>query len=144
MLSINLTELIWTIINFFLLLFVLKRFLFTPVARFMDERQARVDAAAQAEREARAARDENAEHHEAEKREARQEARRMLDEAGKAAAAENAAALQAAKARAAGERQQAEEALRRESDGELDSVRLKKRELAEALARKLLEEEAET
>ena len=42
------------------------------------------------------------------------------------------------------ERQQAEEALRRESDGELDSVRLKKRELAEALARKLLEEEAET
>ena len=68
----------------------------------------------------------------------------MLDEADKAAAAENAAVLQAAKARAAGERQQAEEALRRESDGELDSVRLKKRELAEALARKLLEEEAET
>ena len=31
MLSINISELIWTIINFFLLFFLLKRFLFDPV-----------------------------------------------------------------------------------------------------------------
>ena len=33
MLSINISELIWTIINFFLLYFVLKRFLFDPVGK---------------------------------------------------------------------------------------------------------------
>ena len=35
MISINLSELIWTIINFFLLMFLLKRFLYTPILRFM-------------------------------------------------------------------------------------------------------------
>ena len=55
MLSINFSELIWTIINFFLLLFLLKHFLFDPVSRFMDARQARIDAGLDAEREAKEA-----------------------------------------------------------------------------------------
>ena len=45
MLSINVSELIWTIVNFFLLYFLLKRFLYTPVVRFLDKRQARLDEA---------------------------------------------------------------------------------------------------
>ena len=43
MLSINFSELIWTIINFFLLFFLLKRFLFDPVGRHLDERQAKIE-----------------------------------------------------------------------------------------------------
>ena len=44
MISINISELIWTVINFFLLLFLLNRFLYKPVISFMEERQARIDA----------------------------------------------------------------------------------------------------
>lgn len=42
--SINISEVIWTIICFFALLFVLKTFLFGPIIRHMDERQRRIDA----------------------------------------------------------------------------------------------------
>lgn len=44
MLTINISEVIWTVINFFLLYFLLKRFLYEPLIKFMDERQARIDA----------------------------------------------------------------------------------------------------
>lgn len=44
MLSINVSEVIWTVICFFVLLFVLKKFLFGPLIKLMDERQARIDA----------------------------------------------------------------------------------------------------
>ena len=45
MLSINPSELIWTILCFLALLFLLNRFLYQPLVRFMDERKARIDAA---------------------------------------------------------------------------------------------------
>ena len=38
--SINVSEVIWTIVCFFALLFVLKKFLFDPLLRFMEQRQA--------------------------------------------------------------------------------------------------------
>ena len=41
---IFISELIWTVINFFLLMFLLKRFLFIPVIRFMEKRKAGMDA----------------------------------------------------------------------------------------------------
>lgn len=50
MLSINISELVLTIISFFLLLFLLNKFLYTPVLRFMRERQARIDASTEAAR----------------------------------------------------------------------------------------------
>ena len=42
--SINISEMIWTIICFFVLLLVLKTFLFGPLIRHMDERRSRIDA----------------------------------------------------------------------------------------------------
>ena len=60
MLSINISELIWTIINFFLLYFLLKHFLYDPVVRFLDARQARVNEAQAKEDAARAEREESA------------------------------------------------------------------------------------
>lgn len=54
MLSINISELVLTIISFFLLLFLLNKFLYKPVLKFMQERQARVDAALEKQRAAEA------------------------------------------------------------------------------------------
>ncbi len=54
MISINISDLIWTIINFLLFCFLLNHFLFKPVLRFMDDRQARVDAKLSEKREAEA------------------------------------------------------------------------------------------
>ncbi len=55
MLSINLSEVIWTILGFFTLLLLLKRFLYTPVSRFLDEREARVRSGLEAREQAQAA-----------------------------------------------------------------------------------------
>ena len=79
MISINLSELIWTIINFFLLMFLLKRFLYTPILRFMAARQARVDAGLEAERSAQAQVQENDRRLADEKAASRGEAKRILN-----------------------------------------------------------------
>ena len=78
MLSINISELIWTIINFFLLYVLLKRFLFDPVGRLLDERQAKIDAGLDAEKQAQAAVDENRARLEAEKTASRREASTII------------------------------------------------------------------
>ena len=44
MLTINPSEVIWTVINFFLLLFLLRRFLFKPILGVLDARKARIEA----------------------------------------------------------------------------------------------------
>ena len=43
MLTINPSEVIWTVINFFLLLFLLRRFLFRPILAVLDARKAKID-----------------------------------------------------------------------------------------------------
>ena len=50
MLSINISELIWTIIDFFILFFLLRRFLFRPITQLMDKRKAELDSALESER----------------------------------------------------------------------------------------------
>ena len=42
-LEISIPTLIWTLINFLILLFVVNKFLFKPVLRFMDDRQERIN-----------------------------------------------------------------------------------------------------
>ena len=60
MLTINPSELIWTIIGFLTLYFLLKHFLFTPIIRVMDARSARIDDGLEEEKQAKAALDEDA------------------------------------------------------------------------------------
>ena len=78
MLSINISELVLTIISFFILLFLLNKFLFTPVSKFMAERQARLDASLEKEREASGEVAENEQRIEAEKAAKRDEAKAIL------------------------------------------------------------------
>jgi len=58
-LSINVSEVIWTIVCFFALLFVLKKFLFDPLIRFMEQRQAAIDQGLERGRDAQRKKDEN-------------------------------------------------------------------------------------
>lgn len=57
--SINVSEVIWTIVCFFALLFVLKKFLFDPLIRFMEHRQAAIDQGLEKGRDAQRKKDEN-------------------------------------------------------------------------------------
>ena len=57
--SINVSELIWTILCFFVLLFVLKKLLLDPILKVMDARKATVEEGLEAGRQAKIARDEN-------------------------------------------------------------------------------------
>jgi len=53
------SEVIWTIVCFFALLFVLKKFLFDPLIRFMEQRQAAIDQGLERGRDAQRKKDEN-------------------------------------------------------------------------------------
>ena len=57
--SINVSEVIWTIVCFFALLFVLKKFLFDPLMQFMEQRQAAIDQGLERGRDAQRKKDEN-------------------------------------------------------------------------------------
>lgn len=81
MISINPWELFWTVINFFLLYFILKKLLYKPLIRFMDARQARINQGLAAEKAAR-------ELYEGEEALFRDEKTRCLHEARSKAAAE--------------------------------------------------------
>ena len=83
MLSINLSELVLTIISFFLLLFLLNKFLYTPVLKFMRERQARIDAGLEKERAANAEAAENEKRIEDAKTQRREEAKAILARSGR-------------------------------------------------------------
>lgn len=78
MLSINFSDLILTILSFFLLLFLLNKFLYQPVLKFTRERQARIDAQLASEHAANEQAAESKRRIEAEKAERREQAKAML------------------------------------------------------------------
>lgn len=138
MLSINISELVLTIISFFILMYLLNRFLYTPVLKFMNERRARLDASLAGEQEAQSALDALAEDIGARKAAQRDVSRQMLDaqrredakaqsELAKTLHAESVAARRAAKARV--------DALAGEVQQQLDA---QQQELAHTLADRLL------
>lgn len=141
MLSINFSELIWTIINFFLLFFLLKRFLFDPMCKFMDARQAKIDAGYDAEREAKAALKSAEDALAEQKREARSEAAALLS----AAAGEDEKRAQEAYLRARGEadalQKAGEDELRQRQERDAEALKASESELAALLAARLLGEE---
>lgn len=140
MLSINISEVIWTIVNFLLLTFLLKKFLYDPIIKFMDERNARIAAAENMMKEAQ----ENKARIEAEtveKREqTRDEARRVIAD-GKA---ENDRRRAAAVSGANAEESQHRKAMKLDVSREKEELKAELSEneaaLAEMLAKQLLNE----
>lgn len=81
MLSINISELVLTVISFFLLLFLLKHFLYDPLIRFMDERNARIEEGLDAEKQALAAVQANEMLLEARRKESMDQAKSIVEQA---------------------------------------------------------------
>lgn len=138
MLSINLSELVLTIISFFLLLFLLNKFLYTPVLKFMRERQAKIDAGLEKERAANAEAAENEKRIEDAKTQRREEAKAILakqrtddgrahEECAKQLLKDSAKERQEARVRV--------EAMAKDAKAKLDT---EKDELANALAERLI------
>ena len=79
--SIRVTELIWAAICFLVLLVILKKLLFDPIIRVMDERKANIDEGMEQGRQARQARDDNDAAILRSRRETAQEASQILQQA---------------------------------------------------------------
>lgn len=139
MLSINISELVLTVLNFLLLWFLLNKFLFKPVIRFTEERQARINAGLEAEKKV-------LERQQEEQRllEARaEELSRELDQRRSAQRSESTARIEAQKdeIRRQGRdtRQQLREDIQRGADEAAAILEAEKDALAETLARRILE-----
>ena len=141
MISINISELIWTVINFFLLLFLLNRFLFKPVTSFMENRQARIDAKLKEEQDAKAVIEENDERLLEEKARSREEAKKLLALNAEEIEKHNAEVLQEAKKASVQNRKDSEAALSQKQEKTAQQLHEAAPELAAMLAEKLLSEE---
>ena len=139
--SINPSELIWTVINFFLLLFLLKHFLYTPVLRFMEDRQARMDAKLNEEKQAQAKVEENDARLLSEKAKSREEAKRILAQSGDELEKRHAEAMSQALAASSQVLKDGEAALSEQREKTAEALRTATPELAELLAKRLLNEE---
>ena len=141
MLSINISETIWTVINFFLLLFVLKRFLFDPILKVMDAREAKINAGTEAAQKAQAALEENARALDEQKRGAEREAASLLRESEMADSRRTDEAYAKARENAEALQKQGTERLQERRTEEEAALRAKTPELAALLAAQLLGEE---
>ncbi len=141
MISINLSELIWTVINFFLLLFLLNRFLFKPVTAFMANRQARIDAGLREEQAAKEDIEKNNERLQEEKAKSREEAKELLARNSEELEKHGAEALQEARLASVQNRKQLEEALADKQEKTGEQLREAAPELAAILTERLLGEE---
>ncbi len=143
MLSINISELIWTVINFLLLLFLLHHFLYKPICQHMDARQARIDAGLAQERQAREALDAEDRRQADELQNAREQGRAALRDAEAQAVREGEEALRQAKKTAREQEKAAQEQMQEQIRQEGDRLSTAEPALAELLARRLLEGEGE-
>ncbi|MBQ9663767.1 MAG: hypothetical protein IJV40_11515 [Oscillospiraceae bacterium] len=139
--SINPSELIWTVINFFLLLFLLKHFLYTPVLRFMEDRQARMDAKLNEEKQAQDKVEENDARLQSQKAKSREEAKRILAQSGDELEKRHAEAMSQARAASSQVLKDGEAALSEQREKTAEALRTATPELAELLAKRLLNEE---
>ena len=138
MLSINISELVLTAISFFLLFFLLKRFLYDPLLRFMDERNARIEEGLDAEKQALAAVQANEMLLEAKRKESMDQAKSIVEQARNADEQRREAALQQAWQSAGESRSRAREELCRLQESESEKLRNSETELAALLADRLL------
>ena len=136
MLTINISETVWTLVCFLLLYLGLKKFLYEPIMRFMDERNARIDAGFTAEREAQ-------EQVRGIQEEAQRQRDKLSDEAKQSLSASKAELLRESerliheeKARSREEKQRAVSA---DTSADTEKIALELPELARRLADRVLE-----
>ena len=138
--SINVSELIWTILCFFVLLFVLKKLLLDPILKVMDARNASVAEGLEAGRQAQLARDENDEALLQAKKDAAQQANALVQEAKSADEKARQAAVAEAKQSAAQSMKDTREQLKAEEQAVSEELSQELPALVETLAAALLKE----
>lgn len=136
--SINVSEAIWTIICFFALLFVLKKFLFDPLIKFMDQRQAGIDAGLEKGREAQRKKEENAAALRESWKERSAEAKQLIAEGKAADEEERSRVLEAAHAQAARDIQDAHGRIQNEQERLRAQAQEQMPQLVDALTRHLV------
>ena len=138
MLSINISELVLTAISFFLLFFLLKHFLYDPLIRFMDERNARIEEGLDAEKLALAAVQANEMLLEAKRKESMDRAKHIAELAQSADEQRREAVLQQARQSAEESRRRAREEACRLQESESGKLKADENALAALLADRLL------
>lgn len=136
--SINVSEVIWTVICFFALLFVLKKFLFDPLIKFMDERDARIAAGLAEGRKAKQQEAENAVALQESWKQRSDEAKQILAEGSSAAEKERAKAVAEAQSAAAQSEKEARARIKAEREAVLAEVTDEMPNLVDELAQQLL------
>ena len=138
--SINVSELIWTILCFFVLLFVLKKLLLDPILKVMDARKATVEEGLEAGRQAKIARDENDEALQQAKKDAAQQASALVQDAKNADEKARQDAVAEAKQSAAQSMKDRREQLKAEEQAVSAELEQELPALVETLASALLKE----
>lgn len=137
-LEISVPEFIWTVINFFILLFLLKKFLYDPVLKFMDERSARIASGlAEGKNAERALADSKAEL-QRELSEKNDEARTLIGDARAAAEKQKAETVHEAHTEAEKLQKDLRERISTEETKARDEVDARLPELVDLLSNKLL------
>ena len=134
MLSVNISELVLTAISFFLLLFLLKHFLYDPLIGFMDDRRARIQQGLDAEKQALAEVQANEMRLEAKRKESMDQAKQILEQAQDADGQRQEALLDQARQDAEKSRRSAMEAACALQNAESGKLRDSETELAALLA----------
>jgi len=137
-LKIDLSEMIWTIINFLLLMFLLKIFLYKPLLKFMDAQKSRIEEGLAKGEKALQAREENAKQLEENLQKSNSEARRILSEARAADERTKAGILNRANESAASIRSLASERIAGEEKAAAEDVEKSLPELVSLLTFRLL------
>ena len=138
--SINVSELIWTILCFFVLLFVLKKLLIDPLLKVMEARNANLAEGLEAGRQAQLAREENDEALQQAKKDAAQQANVLVQEAKSADEKARQAAVAEAKQSAAQSMKDTREQLHAEEQAVSAELEQELPALVETLAAALLKE----
>lgn len=141
MISINPSEVIWTVINFFLLYFSLKHFLYTPVLRFVENRKAGIEEKLKVEEDAKTRVAENEERLQEEKAKARMEAKQLLEQADEELEKRHEAAVREARANAGKLLKDGEAELQERRKRTAGKLHEAAPAMAELLAKRLLSEE---
>jgi len=138
MLSINISEVIWTIACFFLLYFLLKKFLYDPVVSFMDARNAKVANGLEAERKVNDAMSKYDEELNEKLQRANAEASKLIADGKSADEQRRARTLNEARTQAAAIRKSLAEEAAAENEKTIDEIGARSAELSKVLCARLL------
>jgi F-type H+-transporting ATPase subunit b len=139
MLELEPYKLMWSLINFLVLLYLLRRFLYTPVVKMLDERRTTIENSLKQADEARAEMEKMREQAQAELLQARKEAQDIIARAVQMGEDTRNEIVAKAQEEAEKERQRAVQEIRNEKEKALAAIRDEAAVLAIMAAKKVLD-----